>query len=101
MPGLSMANDFISRDEGLHCEFACELYSMLSPIARLTQTRINEIFTNAVEIEKEFITESLPVNLIGMNSELMHQYIEYVADFWLTLLGYNKIYKSKNPFQFM
>lgn len=101
MPGLSMANDFISRDEGLHCEFACELYSMLSQSSRLTQARIEEIFINAVEIEKEFITESLPVNLIGMNSDLMIQYIEYVADFWLTRLGYNKIYNSKNPFAFM
>lgn len=101
MPGLSMANDFISRDEGMHCEFACELYSMLSPSAKLSQQRIEEIFKDAMEIEKEFITESLPVSLIGMNSTLMIQYIEYVADFWMQKLGYKPIYGSKNPFAFM
>jgi ribonucleoside-diphosphate reductase beta chain len=101
MPGLSMANDFISRDEGLHCEFACELYAMLSPEAKLTQARIEEIIKDAVEIEKEFITESLPISLIGMNSGLMIQYIEYVTDFWLQRLGYKAIYNSKNPFSFM
>lgn len=101
MPGLSMANDFISRDEGMHCEFACELYSMLSPSARLSQQKIEEIFRDAIEIEKEFITESLPVSLIGMNSNLMIQYIEYVADFWMEKLGYKPIFGSKNPFAFM
>ena len=101
MPGLSMANDFISRDEGMHCEFAAELYKMLSPSAKLSQERIEEIFSDAMEIEKEFITESLPVNLIGMNSNLMTQYIEYVADFWIQKLGYKIMYGSKNPFAFM
>ena len=96
-----MANDFISRDEGMHCEFAAELYKMLSPSAKLSQERIEEIFSDAMEIEKEFITESLPVNLIGMNSNLMTQYIEYVADFWIQKLGYKIMYGSKNPFAFM
>jgi len=99
MPGLSMSNEFISRDEGLHCEFACLLYSMLQN--KLSKQRIEEIVCSAVEIEKEFITEALPVSLIGMNSNLMKQYIEFVADFWLVKLGYEKVYKSENPFDFM
>lgn len=99
MPGLSMSNEFISRDEGLHCEFACLLYSMLQN--KLSKQRVEEIICSAVEIEKEFITESLPVSLIGMNSNLMKQYIEFVADFWLVKLGYEKVYKSENPFDFM
>lgn len=99
MPGLSMSNEFISRDEGLHCEFACLLYSMLQN--KLSKQRIEEIVCSAVEIEKEFITEALPVSLIGMNSNLMKQYIEFVADFWLVRLGYEKVYKSENPFDFM
>jgi ribonucleoside-diphosphate reductase beta chain len=99
MPGLSTANSFISRDENLHTEFAIELYKMLE--ARLDETTVHSIFREAVEIEKEFITESLPVSLIGMNCNLMTQYIEMVADRWLVLLGYNKIYNTQNPFPFM
>jgi ribonucleoside-diphosphate reductase beta chain len=99
MPGLSTANSFISRDENLHAEFAIELYKMLE--ARLDETTVHSIFREAVEIEKEFITESLPVSLIGMNCNLMTQYIEMVADRWLVLLGYNKIYNTQNPFPFM
>jgi len=99
MPGLSTANQFISRDENLHAEFAIELYKMLEH--RLDETTVHSIFKEAVDIEKEFITESLPVSLIGMNCKLMTQYIEMVADRWLVLLGYNKIYNTQNPFSFM
>jgi ribonucleotide reductase beta subunit family protein with ferritin-like domain len=99
LPGLTTSNEFISRDEGLHCEFACLLYSKL--INKLNEEEIHDIISKAVEIEKEFITESLPCKLIGMNSDLMKQYIEFVADRLLNMLGYNKIYNSKNPFQFM
>ncbi|BAV10251.1 ribonucleoside-diphosphate reductase beta chain [Filimonas lacunae] len=99
MPGLSFSNELISRDEGLHCEFACLLYSMLSN--KLSQERVTEIITDAVRIEKEFISESLPVRLIGMNADLMKQYIEFVADRWITALGYPKIFNATNPFDFM
>lgn len=99
MPGLCTANEFISRDENLHAEFAIQLYKMLEN--KLDETSVHNIFKEAVDIEKEFITQSLPVSLIGMNCELMSQYIEYVADRWLTLLDYNKIYNTKNPFSFM
>ena len=99
MPGLSTANAFISRDENLHADFAIELYKMLED--RLDETVVHDVFKEAVEIEKEFITESLPVSLIGMNCNLMSQYIEMVADRWLVLLGYSKIYNTQNPFPFM
>ena len=99
LPGLSTANSFIARDENLHAEFAIELYKMLE--ARLDEEVVHSIFKEAVDIEKEFITESLPVSLIGMNCNLMTQYIEMVADRWLVLLGYNKIYNTQNPFPFM
>jgi ribonucleoside-diphosphate reductase beta chain len=99
MPGLSTANQFISRDENLHAEFAIELYKMLEN--RLDETTVHDIFKEAVDIEKQFITESLPVSLIGMNCNLMSDYIEMVADRWLVLLGYNKIYNTSNPFPFM
>lgn len=99
MPGLAMANQFISRDESLHCRTAVVLYSMLSQ--KLRQEQVHELFKEAVYIEKEFITESLPVSLIGMNKELMIQYIEFVADYWLSALNYEKLFHSKNPFPFM
>jgi len=99
MPGLCTANEFISRDENLHAEFAIELYKLLDN--RVDESTAHALFREAVEIEKEFITESLPVSLIGMNCKLMTQYIEYVADRWLVLLGYSKIYNSENPFGFM
>jgi ribonucleoside-diphosphate reductase beta chain len=99
MPGLTFSNELISRDEGMHCEFACLLYGMLNQ--KLSKQEATEIITDAVEIEKEFITEALPVNLIGMNAKLMSQYIEFVADRWLVELGYDKIYNSANPFDFM
>lgn len=99
MPGLTFSNELISRDEGLHCEFACLLYSMLQN--KLSQEEVHGIIRDAVEIEKEFITEALPVALIGMNAKLMQQYIEFVADRWIDELGYAKIYNATNPFDFM
>jgi ribonucleoside-diphosphate reductase beta chain len=99
MPGLCTANEFISRDENLHAEFAIELYNMLPE--KLSETVVHAIFKEAVEIEEQFITESLPVSLLGMNCELMKQYIRYVADRWLTFLNYSKIWEQENPFGFM
>jgi ribonucleotide reductase beta subunit family protein with ferritin-like domain len=99
MPGLSTANEFISRDENTHTEFAIELYKLLDE--RVDESTVHAIFKEAVDIEKEFVTESLPVSLIGMNCTLMKEYIEYIADRWLILLGYSKIYNTKNPFTFM
>ncbi len=99
MPGLTFSNELISRDEGLHCEFACLLYSMLQQ--KLTEEEVHAIITDAVTIEKEFITEALPVDLIGMNAKLMQQYIEFVADRWISELGYTKLYNTTNPFDFM
>ena len=99
MPGLSFSNELISRDEGLHCEFACLLYGMLEN--KLNKQEVYDIITEAVEIEKEFVTDALPVDLIGMNARLMQQYIEFVADRWVTELGYPLIYNATNPFDFM
>ncbi|MFN8155326.1 MAG: ribonucleoside-diphosphate reductase small subunit [Bacteroidia bacterium] len=99
MPGLATSNEFISRDEGLHCDFACLLYSMLKN--KLTQEEVTAIITDAVRIEQEFVTDAIPVNLIGMNAKLMCQYIEFVADRLLNSLGYPKVYNSENPFDFM
>src|SRR4029079_823540 len=99
MPGLTFSNELISRDEGLHCEFACLLFKMLN--RKLSEIEVHNIISDAVAIEKEFITEALPVDLIGMNARLMQQYIEFVADRWITELGYSKIYNSTNPFDFM
>lgn len=99
LPGLILSNEFISRDEGLHMEFAILLYSMIQQ--RLSDEIIYEIFTEAVNIEKNFIINSIPCNLIGMNSDLMSQYIEYVADRLIVQLGYNRLYNSSNPFDFM
>lgn len=99
MPGLTFSNELISRDEGLHCEFACLLYSMLQN--KLSQQEVYNIIMDAVAIEKEFITEALPVDLIGMNARLMQQYIEFVADRWIGELGYPKVYHAANPFDFM
>jgi ribonucleoside-diphosphate reductase beta chain len=99
LPGLTFSNELISRDEALHTEFAVLLYSKLEH--KLSQARIYEIIIEAVEIEKRFITDSLPCRLIGMNSKLMKQYIEFVADRLLVQLGYEKYYLSINPFAFM
>ncbi len=100
MPGLSFSNELISRDEGLHCDFACLLYTDHT-INKLPEDKVIEIISDAVTIEKEFVTDSLPVNLIGMNAELMCQYIEFVADRLLDELIGKKIYNSTNPFDFM
>jgi len=99
MPGLTFSNELISRDESLHTDFAILLYSKIQK--KLNKTRILEIIKEAVEIEKEFITEALPCRLIGMNAALMTQYIEFVADRLSVQLGYDKIYGSANPFDFM
>jgi ribonucleoside-diphosphate reductase beta chain len=100
MPGLSFSNELISRDEGLHCDFACLLYNNHLN-NKLSEEKVRSIILDAVEIEKEFILEALPVRLIGMNSELMSQYIEFVADRLLMELGCKKEYNAKNPFDFM
>ena len=99
LPGLTFSNELISRDEALHTEFAILLYSKLK--YKLNEEKVFSIVAEAVHIEKEFITEALPVRLIGMNSNLMAQYIEFVADRLLIQLGYNKLYNSANPFDFM
>jgi ribonucleoside-diphosphate reductase beta chain len=99
MPGLSFSNELISRDEGLHCDFACLLYSMLEN--KLSEERVKSIIMDAVTNEHEFVTDALPVSLIGMNSKLMCQYIEFVADRLLVALGYSKVYNVTNPFDFM
>ncbi len=100
MPGLSFSNELISRDEGLHCDFACLLYTKYLN-NKLPKERVLEIITDAVTIEQEFVTDALPVRLIGMNSDLMNQYIEFVADRLLISLGLEKQYGAKNPFDFM
>jgi len=99
MPGLTFSNELISRDEALHTEFAVLLYSKLNK--KLSKSKVMEIIKDAVEIEKEFICEALPCRLIGMNSDLMSQYIEFVADRLSVQLGYDKIYNAKNQFDFM
>jgi ribonucleoside-diphosphate reductase subunit M2 len=99
MPGLTFSNELISRDEGLHTDFACLLFSLLKN--RPSFDTVKEIITEAVSIEQEFMTESLPVNLIGMNAEMMKVYIEFVADRLLVALGFSKFYKVENPFDFM
>jgi ribonucleoside-diphosphate reductase subunit M2 len=99
MPGLTFSNELISRDEALHTEFAVLLYSKL--VKKLNKKRIYEIIQEAVEIEKEFITEAIPCRMIGMNAVLMKQYIEFVADRLIVQLGYDKIYNASNPFDFM
>lgn len=99
MPGLTFSNELISRDEGLHCDFACLLYSQLKN--PLPVEKVTAIITNAVEIEKEFVSDALPVRLIGMNADMMRQYIEFVADRLLVALGCPKTYNATNPFDFM
>jgi ribonucleoside-diphosphate reductase subunit M2 len=99
MPGLTFSNELISRDEALHCEFAVLLYSKL--VNKVKKSRVYEIIKEAVEIEMEFICQALPCRLIGMNSQLMTQYIQYCADRLCVQLGYDKIYHVSNPFDFM
>ena len=100
MPGLTFSNELISRDEGLHCDFACKLYND-HLVNKLPQEKIKQIIEEAVAIEHEFVVDALPVKLIGMNSDLMCQYIEFVADRLLSELGNPRIYNVSNPFDFM
>jgi len=99
MPGLTLSNEFIARDEGLHTAFAVALYEEV--VEKVPKAKVHKIIREAVKIEKEFITKALPCDLIGMNSKLMAQYIEFVADRLSTQLGYGKIYSAANPFDFM
>jgi len=99
MPGLTFSNELISRDEGMHTDFAVLMYSLLKE--KLTQEQIYEIIREAVSIEQKFITEAIPCNMIGMNNTLMKQYIEFVSDRLIMQLGYKPLYNSKNPFDFM
>ena len=99
LPGVSFANELISRDEGMHTDFGCMMHSLLKN--KPSKAKVYEIFRDAVAIEKEFITESLPCRLVGMNSNMMSQYIEFVADRLLTQLGHPKIYNVSNPFPWM
>ena len=100
MPGLTFSNELISRDEGMHCDFACLLYTqhIINPLPKET---VRGIIADAVEMEKEFVSDALPVSLIGMNAEMMCQYIEFVADRLLAQLGNDKIYNVENPFPWM
>ncbi len=100
MPGLSFSNELISRDEGMHCDFACLLYNN-HVVNQLSKETVREIIADAVTIEKEFVSDALPVNLIGMNADLMCQYIEFVADRLLVALGNTKIFNVENPFPWM
>ena len=100
MPGLTFSNELISRDEGLHCDFACHLHNE-HLVNQVPKERIKQIIMEALDIEREFITEALPVSLIGMNSKLMVQYLEFVADRLLVELNCEKVYNSENPFDFM
>ena len=99
MPGLTFSNELISRDEGLHTDFACLMFSLMKKT--ISPSLVLEIITEAVKIEQSFWDEALPVALIGMNEKLMNQYIEYVADRLLVSLGVEKHYKVENPFDFM
>ena len=99
MPGLTFSNELISKDEGLHCEFATLLYSKIQN--RIPQEQIHHMIRGAVDIEKEFVCDSIPVRLLGMNADSMCQYIEFVADRLLAQLGYEKFYRAENPFDWM
>jgi ribonucleoside-diphosphate reductase beta chain len=102
LPALCVANEYIARDEGLHCEFACMLYSYVKQEYRLTQEKIEEIFDAAVQTEIEFVVSALPVGLIGLSTEMMIDYVKYIADFWIKKLGYKPMYGIKsNPIDFM
>ena len=100
MPGLSFSNELISRDEGMHCDFAVHLHNH-HLVNKVPKARITEILTDALNIERKFITESLPASLIGMNATLMTQYLEFVTDRLLVELGCDRVYNSANPFDFM
>lgn len=99
MPGLVKSNELISRDEKLHCEFACEMYKLI--IHKLSERDAHAIISEAVDIAKNFNNESIKCKLVGLNNETLNQYIEYIADYWSVCLGYSKIYRASNPFTFM
>ncbi|KAL4568220.1 hypothetical protein LXL04_023827 [Taraxacum kok-saghyz] len=99
MPGLTFSNELISRDEGLHCDFACLLYGLLK--TKLSEERVKGIISDAVAIEREFVCDALPCALVGMNGDLMSKYIEFVADRLSGALGYGKLYNAQNPFDWM
>ncbi|KAG8580195.1 hypothetical protein GDO81_007190 [Engystomops pustulosus] len=99
MPGLTFSNELISRDEGLHTDFACLMFKHL--VHKPSEDRVKELIVDAVRIEQEFLTDALPVKLIGMNDALMKQYIEFVADRLMLELGFGKIFRAENPFDFM
>ena len=101
MPGLCTSNEFISRDEGLHCTFACLLHGLLPEEEKAKPETIQEIFKEAVEIEKHFVREALPVSLLGMNADKMAEYIEFVADHWLKESGAPLLFNTPNPFEWM
>ena len=100
MPGLTFSNELISRDEGMHCDFAVHLHTN-HIVNKVPKERITEIIVDALRIERKFITESLPVSLIGMNATLMTQYLEFVTDRLLVELGCDRVYNASNPFDFM
>ncbi len=100
MPGLTFSNELISRDEGMHCDFAVHLHNH-HMINKVPKERIKEILIDALDIERRFITQSLPVSLIGMNANLMTQYLEFVTDRLLVELGCDRVYNATNPFDFM
>ena len=99
LPGLCFSNTYIARDEAVHCRFACALYKHL--LSKLPEETIHKMFREAIDIESEFVAEALKVNLIGMNAQLMTQYIKFVADYWMQELGYSRLFNVKNPFPWM
>jgi ribonucleotide reductase beta subunit family protein with ferritin-like domain len=99
LPGLCFSNDYIARDEAVHCRFACAIYSHL--LEKLPEEAIHNMFNEAIQIESEFVAEALKIDLIGMNANLMTQYIKFVADYWIVELGYTKFFNVKNPFDWM
>lgn len=99
LPGLCFSNTYIARDEAVHCRFACALYKHL--LNKLPEDKIHMMFREAIDIETEFVNEALKVSLIGMNSQLMTQYVKFVADYWIQELGYSKLFNVKNPFPWM
>ena len=100
-PGLCFSNELISRDEALHCRYACEQYKCLSSSEQISQEKIHEIVQSVTDLEVQYCIEAMPLGLVGLNSDLMSQYVRYVADFWLQYLGVEKLYNVENPFDWM
>ncbi len=99
LPGLCLSNDFIARDESYHATFGCMMYKKL--LQKLPESKVHKMFKTATEIESRFATDAIPVSMLGMNSALMTQYVQHVADYWLTQLKYSKLFNVENPFAFM